>query len=98
MQADTLEARLAAQYCQPGTARWIVVLYTDDAGNVGGYRAGLAIMDSPIVFYGADGTALGSFHIFAPPDENARSKAAIDALKERFPNERPLACPPSSAR
>jgi hypothetical protein len=90
----SLQERLAAQYCQPGPGRWIVVLYVDDAGNVGGYRAGLAIMDSPIGFFRADGTPLGSFHIFAPPEENAASKAAIDELKARFPNERAFECPP----
>ena len=97
MPIDTLEARLSAQYCQPGPARWLVVLYTDEAGNVGGYRAGMAIMDSPIGFFRADGTPLGSFHIFAPPEENAKAQVAIDALRASFPRERPFVCPPTSA-
>ena len=84
-----LEQRLIAQY-RNGPGRWIVVLYVDERGTIGGYRAGMAIMDSPIAYYSADGTTIGVFHIFAPPGENEKYAAAIAELKQRFPIERPL--------
>jgi hypothetical protein len=82
--------RLHAQYGVPGPARWIVVLFVDEAGNVGGYRAGLAIMDSPLSYFDAAGTPLGTFHIFGTPEENAAAHAALAALQTRFPIERLL--------
>jgi hypothetical protein len=88
----TLEARLASQYCKEAPAPWIVVVYTDDQGIVGGYRAGMALMDSPVSYFRADGTPVGIFHVFADPAENAKHKPAIDELHARFPHERPFTC------
>ena len=82
--------RLRAQYGEPGPARWIVVLFVDEAGQVGGYRAGLAIMDSPISYFDADGNLLGTFHIFGPPAENDAAQAARARLQASYPIERPL--------
>jgi hypothetical protein len=96
--SDTLAARLRAQYGQPGPAHWLVVLYVNAAGDVGGYRAGVAILDSPISYFHADGTSIGMFHIFAPEGENAKYQPAIDALTARYPIEQPFDVGPVPAR
>lgn len=90
MTEAELVPRLRAQYGQPGPARWIVVLYVNDAGEVGGYRAGMAIMDSPISYFDADSNVLGVFHIFGPAAENEKANAALAKLQARYPIERPL--------
>lgn len=84
-----LEDRLRAQYGTPGPASWIVVLLCDASGEVGGYRAGLAITDSPIAFYRADGSFVGTFHAFSP-EENVEHAPAIEELRRLFPYERPF--------
>jgi hypothetical protein len=94
---DTVEARLRAQYGQPGPARWIVVLYVNADGEVGGYRAGMAIMDSPVSFFDADGTLIGVFHIFAPAGENAKYQRTIDALVASYPIEQPFDVGPTTS-
>lgn len=85
----TLEERLVAQYGVPGPAPWIVVLLLAESGEIGGYRAGLAILDSPVDYFLADGTHVGRFHVFSP-EENAKDEAAIADLRRRFPGERPF--------
>ena len=91
MTESEIVPRLRAQYGVPGPARWIVALYVDESGAVGGYRAGMAILDGPVSYFAADGKALGTFHIFGDPDENASAQAALARLLERYPIERPLA-------
>jgi len=91
MTEAEIAPRLRAQYGQPGPAPWIVVLFVDGGGAVGGYRAGMAILDSPISYFDATGALLGTFHIFGPPEENAAAEAALAELKARYPIERPLA-------
>ena len=90
MTEAELAPRLRAQYAS-GPARWIVVLFVNDAGEVAWYRVGMAIMDSPIAYYRADGTPLGVFHIFGDPAENARAQTALDELRATYPIERPFA-------
>ena len=90
MTESEIAPRLRSQYGVPGPAPWIVVLFVDEAGNVGGYRAGLAIMDSPISYFDVGGALLGTFHIFGSPEDNTAAQAALSALKTRFPIERPL--------
>ena len=91
MTESEIVPRLRAHYGAPAPARWIIVLFVDAVGNVGGYRAGLAIMDSPISYFDAEGGLLGTFHIFGPPEDNATAQAALAELQSRYPIERSLA-------
>ena len=89
MTEAELATRLRPQYGRPGP-QWIVAVFVNEAGEVGGYRAGMAIMDSPISYFRADGTPLGVFHIFGDSEENAAAQAALDTLRVSYPIERPL--------
>lgn len=90
MTESEIVSRLRAQYGAPGPTRWIVVLFVDEAGNVGGYRAGMAIMDSPISYFDAAGALVGTFHIFGPAADNDAANAALERIRAGFPIERPL--------
>lgn len=62
----------------------------DATGAVGGYVVTGLVMDGPVTYLDANGSWLGTFHIFSDPQKTEVAAGAIDALTKAFPNQRAL--------
>lgn len=96
---DDLSPQILEEFGDPD--EWSVVVMKDARGGIGAYHAVRCtlpgpLLDSPVVYFDADGQALTVFHVFGPDAEKKAATAIIDALTRRFPVQEDLP-PPQNA-
>jgi hypothetical protein len=90
---NTVHPEILRRYCHEPYDHLVTIL-RNDAGHIGGYKVTQTVMDAPVRYFDAQAHRLGTFHVLEAPEENAKSKPAIDDLLKRFPVQRPLECRP----
>jgi len=88
---NVIHPEILGRYCHE-PYHYSVTVLRNDAGQIGGYRVTETVTDSPVRYFDAHVHRVGTFHVLDSPEENAKSKAAIDDLLKHFPVQQPLDC------